>query len=132
MKTVMIKDYYGKYHNVPVSDELYEEWRILQNETQRVYRAEVRHRSAVPLDDVDAYLYHPYSSEIEDSLIQQERDRELFDAISKLTPKQRYRVQMMLDDVNLWEMQEYEKCSYNGLKHSACAALKKIRKYMTD
>ena len=132
MKTVMIKDYYGKYHTVPVSDELYEEWRILQNESQRVYRAEVRHRSAVPLDEIDAYLQHPFSSEIEDALIQEERDRELIDAIAKLTPTQRRRVQMMLDDKSLWDLKEYEHCAYNTLKESVLSALKKIRKTMGD
>ena len=132
MKTVMIKDYYGKYHKVPVSDELYEEWRILQNETQRVYRAEVRHRSAVPLDEVDAYLQHTFSSEIEDALIQEERNRELYDAITKLTPTQRRRVQMLLDDKSLREMQEYEHCSYNALKYCVIGAMKKIKKSMEE
>lgn len=41
MKTIRIKDYYGIYQEIPVSDELYEEWRALQNETQRVHRKEV-------------------------------------------------------------------------------------------
>ena len=31
MKTIKIKDYYGIYQEIPVSDELYEEWRALQN-----------------------------------------------------------------------------------------------------
>lgn len=37
MKTIKIKDYYGIYQEIPVSDELYEEWRALQNETQRIH-----------------------------------------------------------------------------------------------
>ena len=44
MKTIKIKDYYGIYQEIPVSDELYEEWRALQNETQRIHRKEVYHR----------------------------------------------------------------------------------------
>lgn len=127
MKTVKIKDYYGHYHKVPVSDELFEEMRILQNEYQRVYRAEVRHRSSVPLDDLDHYFEFSLSSEIEDALIQEESDLELFKAIAKLTPTQRRRVQLMLDDVNLWEMQKHEHCSYNTLKECAYAALKKLK-----
>ena len=39
MKTIKIKDYYGIYQEIPVSDELYEEWRALQNETQRITKA---------------------------------------------------------------------------------------------
>ena len=41
MKTIRIKDYYGIYQEIPVSDELYEEWRALQNEPQRIHRLEV-------------------------------------------------------------------------------------------
>ena len=37
MKTIKIKAYYGIYQEIPVSDELYEEWRALQNETQRIH-----------------------------------------------------------------------------------------------
>ena len=41
MKTIKIKDYYGIYQEIPVSEEMYEEWRALQNETQRVHRKNV-------------------------------------------------------------------------------------------
>ena len=30
MKTIKIKDYYGEIQEVPVSDDLYEEWMELQ------------------------------------------------------------------------------------------------------
>lgn len=52
MKTIKIKDYYGIYQEIPVSDELYEEWRALQNETQRIHRKEVYHRDWTPMDDL--------------------------------------------------------------------------------
>ena len=52
MKTIRIKDYYGIYQEIPVSDELYEEWRALQNETQRVHRKEVYHRDWTPIEDL--------------------------------------------------------------------------------
>ena len=48
MKTIKIKDYYGIYQEIPVSDELYEEWRALQNETQRIHRKQVYHRDWTP------------------------------------------------------------------------------------
>ena len=53
MKTIKIKDYYGIYQEIPVSDELYEEWRALQNETQRIHRKEVYHRDWTPMDDLE-------------------------------------------------------------------------------
>ena len=51
MKIIKIKDYYGNYQSVPVSDELYEEWRALANETQRIYRKEVYHLSLIHISE---------------------------------------------------------------------------------
>ena len=69
MKTIKIKDYYGIYQEIPVSDELYEEWRALQNETQRVHRKEVYHRDWTPIEDLfempKSYEQHP----MEDTLL---------------------------------------------------------------
>lgn len=58
MKTIKIKDYYGIYQEIPVSDELYEEWRALQNETQRIHRKEVYHRDWTPMDDLEEMPQH--------------------------------------------------------------------------
>ena len=55
MKIIKIKDYYGNYQEVPVDDALYNEWRRLNNETQRVYRKEMYHRSCFPLKKQNAY-----------------------------------------------------------------------------
>ena len=38
MKTIKMKNYDGVYQEISVSDELYDEWRALQNETQRIHR----------------------------------------------------------------------------------------------
>ena len=54
MKIIRIKDYYGKYQEVPVDDALYDEWIKLENENQRIYRKEVYHRSGVPLEQADS------------------------------------------------------------------------------
>ena len=132
MKTIKIKDYYGKYQIVPVSDELYEEWKKLQNETQRIYRAEVRHRSAVSLEDIDIYVIHTQESPVEEKLIHDETDRELFRAIEQLTPTQKKRVKMLLEDKTLWDLSKESSCSYNALKFSLRYALKKIRNIMGE
>ena len=69
MKTIKIKDYYGIYQEIPVSDELYEEWRALQNETQRIHRKEVYHRDWTPMDDLEEMPQHFTLNELEDALI---------------------------------------------------------------
>ena len=56
MKIIRIKDYYGAYQEIPVSDELYEEWLDLQRETQRIYRKEISHREKTPMDELSEEL----------------------------------------------------------------------------
>ena len=92
MKTIKIKDYYGIYQEIPVSDELYEEWRALQNETQRIHRKEVYHRDWTPMDDLEEMPQHFTLNELEDALIWDEQVVELYAAISQLTPIQQRRI----------------------------------------
>ena len=126
MKNIRIKDYYGNYQDVPVSDEFYEEWRKLENETQRVYRKEIRHRSAVPLEYSCACVVTSAGSPVEEKIIREESDRELYRAIEQLTPIQKYRVQKLLDGMTLWGLSQESPCSYNALKSSIRYALRKI------
>ena len=69
MKTIRIKDYYGIYQEIPVSDELYEEWRALQNETQRVHRKEVYHRDWTPIEDLFEMPKSYEQNPMEDTLL---------------------------------------------------------------
>ena len=73
MKTIRIKDYYGIYQEIPVSGERYEEWRALQNETQRIHRKEVYHRDWTPMDDLEEMPQHFTLNELEDALIWDEQ-----------------------------------------------------------
>ena len=132
MKTIRIKDYYGKYHDVPVSDEMYEEWRKLQNETQRVHRAEMRHRSHIPMEHINAYVSVSYDSPIESRLIREESENEVYHILERLTPTQRERMKRLVEDKTLWELSKESSCSYNALKDSIHYAVKKIRKLMEN
>ena len=108
MKTIKIKDYYGIYQEIPVSDELYEEWRALQNETQRIHRKEVYHRDWTPMDDLEEMPQHFTLNELEDALIWDEQVVELYAAISQLTPIQQRRIRMLMDDMSIREIARQE------------------------
>ena len=100
MKTIKIKDYYGIYQEIPVTDELYEEWRQMQNETQRIRKKEIYHRNWTTLEDIDSYLDHP-DRELEDELILREEIRALYEAIDKLTPTQQRRIRMYMENTSM-------------------------------
>lgn len=132
MKTIKIKDYYGIYQEIPVSDELYEEWRALQNETQRIHRKEVYHRDWTPMDDLEEMPQHFTLNELEDSLIWDEQVVELYAAISQLTPIQQRRIRMLMDDMSIREIARQEGCHMNAALKSVNGALKKLRGLLQD
>lgn len=132
MKTIKIKDYYGIYQEIPVSEEMYEEWRALQNETQRVHRKEVYHRDWTPMEDVEEMPEHFAANELEDALIWDEQVAALYAAISQLTPIQQRRIRMLMDNLSIREIARQEGCHMNAALKSVNGALKKLRSLLKD
>ncbi len=132
MKIIKIKDYYGDYQEVPVDDELYEEWIKLENEKQRVYRKEVYHRSPLSLEKGEILMVDPNADELLDNLIREERNDRLYEAISQLTPKQRHRVLMYMENMNYSEIARNEGVKFAPLYRSLQASFKKLRRLMSD
>ncbi len=132
MKIIRIKDYYGKYQEVPVDDALYDEWIKLENENQRIYRKEVYHRSGVPLEQADSMGEIGQMEDLLERLIRRERNERLYDAISRLTPTQQRRVMMFMDDMSYVEIARMEGTKFAPVYRSLQAAFRKLRDLMTE
>ncbi len=132
MKIIRIKDYYGKYQEVPVDDALYDEWIKLENENQRIYRKEVYHRSGVPLEQADSMGEIGQMEDLLERLIRKERNERLYDAISRLTPTQQRRVMMFMDDMSYVEIARREGTKFAPVYRSLQAAFRKLRDLMTE
>ncbi len=132
MKIIRIKDYYGKYQEVPVDDALYDEWIKLENENQRIYRKEVYHRSGVPLEQADSMGEIGQMEDLLERLIRRERNERLYDAISRLTPTQQRRVMMFMDDMSYVEIARREGTKFAPVYRSLQAAFRKLRDLMTE
>ena len=98
MKVIRIKDYYGIYQEVPVSDALYEEWVDLQRESDRIRKKEAYHRDATPFDEA-ALRYAANQGNLLDQMIRREECERLYAAIAKLPPDQKRRVYMFMSDM---------------------------------
>ena len=125
MKTIKMKNYDGVYQEIPVSDELYDEWRALQNETQRIHRKEVYHRDWTPIEDV---LEMPKTYErnpLEDAL-------KLYEAIAQLTPSQQRRIRMLMENQSIREIAHEEGCYMNAARKSINHALRKLHDLLKD
>ncbi len=131
MKIIKIKDYDGIYQSVPVSDELYEEWKAMANETQRIYRKEVYHRAGHSFHDIE----ESYSSDddpVSSQVIWDEQVRRIYDAISQLTPIQQRRIRMMLDGMSCAEISRAENKKYAPVYRSVQKALLHLRDLMAE
>lgn len=108
MKTVKIKDYYEVVHYVPVSDEVYEALCDLHREEERIRQRNSYHRSKLTLDDYESGHRTGESDPNMDELIRREETERLYKAISQLTPIQRRRVLMLLEDMNCCQIAKAE------------------------
>lgn len=132
MKIIKIKDYYGKYQDVPVDDALYEEWVKLNNETQEHYHREKYHRSLLTLEDVDSAGDLADLEQLVEVLIREERNARLYEAISQLTPIQQRRVMMFMDSMNYSDIARSEGTKFAPVYRSLQSAFKKLRVLMKD
>ena len=127
MKIIKIKDYYGQYQEVPVSDELFKEWIKIHNETQRNYRREIYHRSPVSLDFAETMLADQDYSEVSDELIRREEIEELYDAISNLSPKHRHQVLMYMKEMSYTDIARADGKAVSSVSRSLKTAFKLLR-----
>ncbi len=127
MKIIKIKDYYGCYQEVPVSDELYAEWIKMHNENQRNYRREIYHRSPVSLDLAESMLADQDYSEVSDDLIRREEIKELYDAISSLNPMHRHQVLMYMKAMSYSDIARADGKAVSSVSRSLKTAFKLLR-----
>jgi DNA-directed RNA polymerase specialized sigma24 family protein len=132
MQIIRIKDYYGKYQEVPVSDELFEEWQEMKNEHQRGYRKEYRHRDKTTLDELDMTSFYANGENAEDEVIRHSEYEALYEAIKRLTPTQQRRILMYMEDVSIREIARREGCHMNAVLNSVNAALANLRKILSE
>ena len=132
MKTIKIKDYYGIYQEIPVSDELYEEFRNFHREEDRQNKYKNYHGCYVPFDDVENDWTSSEFDPLTEEIIRQEEIRRLYWAIAELTPLQRKRIYMLMDDMNYTEIAHEEGISIASVRQSVELALKKLRRLISE
>lgn len=132
MKTIKIKDYYGVYQEVPVSDEIYEEYRNFHREEDRLHKKTVYHGCFVPLDSIEETVSTGGIDAMIDDLIMKEEVKRLYQAIEKLTPIQRRRLLMIMEDMTYEEVAAKEGKDKAAIHHSVTKALKRLRQLMTE
>ena len=132
MKTIKIKDYYGIYQEIPVSDELYEEFRNFHREEDRQNKYKNYHGCFVPFEDIENNLTDAGFDPLTEEIIRQEETRRLYRAIAELTPLQRKRIFMFMDNMNYTQIAREEGTSIPSVRQSIELALKKLRRLLSE
>jgi len=132
MKIIKIKDYYGQYQEVPVSDEVYEEYHQMRNDFQRVHRREVRNRDWTPMDEPakrDLFC----GECLEDEYFRHEDIKALYRAMEKLSATQKRRLLLhYTENLTFREIALREGCHMNAVYKSVTSALKTLRALIGD
>ena len=132
MKTIRIKDYYGIYQEIPVSDELYEEFRNFHREEDRQNKYKNYHGCYVPFENIENDLTGAGFDPLTEEIIRQEEIRRLYRAIAELTPLQRKRIYMFMDNMNYTQIAREEGTSIPSVRQSIELALKKLRRLLSE
>lgn len=130
MNTIKIKDYYGVYQEIPVEDHIYEAWKEMQREENARHKRTVYHGCSVTLEDIEEMIHTGGIDALIDDIIQNEEVRRLYAAIEKLTPIQRKRIMMLLDDMSYTDIARSEGRDLSVISRSIGKALINLRKLM--
>ncbi len=132
MKTIKIKDYYGIYQEIPVDDNLYAEWKAMQAEENRRHKREVYHTAAMDPIDMEAMPDSDQPDALFEDMVRKDEIRLLYESIAKLTPIQRRRIQMLLDDMTYSDIARIEKRDVSVIYRSIEKSLKNLRRMMSE
>ena len=131
MKTIKIKDYYGIYQDIPVEDHVYEAWLEMQKEDNRRHKYEVYHCFPMDPDDMDEQGFASGADDLIDNLIRKEEVRRLYESISKLTPIQRRRIQMFMDNMSFADIARAEEKDPSVIRRSLVKAFQHLRRLLS-
>jgi len=135
VKTVVIVDYFGKKHFVPVEDSVYEVMTGTEFDEERQNKKSYRHRAmeedgeyANPEDYAEADGIEDLADVIAEQMVR----KELYDAIARLKPTQRRRVYMYMMDMNYSEIAEAESKHHEVIRRSLLGSFKKLRRFLAE
>jgi len=102
----------------------------MQREENARHKRTVYHGCSVTLEDIEEMIHTGGIDALIDDIIQNEEVRRLYAAIEKLTPIQRKRIMMLLDDMSYTDIARSEGRDLSVISRSIGKALINLRKLM--
>lgn len=132
MKIIRIKDYYGNYQVVPVDDQFFEEWCKLRNEDHNQKRRANAHCISFEEAVLESLHNNPSEDPIFDKYARMEENLKLYEAIRKLSPIQRKRIYMLLDNMSYTDIARAEERDLSVVHRSIGKALLHLRHFLSE
>ena len=131
MKIIRIKDYYGNWQSIPVDDALYSEWQDMQQEANTFHKRTVYHEFPCDPQFVEK-AYNETFDDVYSYYVTQEETLRLYEAISRLNPLQRRRIEMLMDNMSYTDIAREEGCAVSVARRSVLRALALLREFMSE
>lgn len=131
MKIIKTKDYYGNYQCVPVDDVFFKEWCNMRNENYNRRRREKLHDICLTEEKMEVLCVSSEDPVFEDYARMDEIIR-LYEAIKKLTPIQRRRIYMLLDNMSYTDIAREEGRDLSVVHRSIGKALVHLRRLLDE
>ena len=104
----------------------------MQREENRLHKREVYHCFAADRETIDELAFTTGVDDMIDELIREEGNRRLYESIAKLTPIQRRRVQMVMDNMSYSDIARAEKKNVAVIYRSIEKSFKHLRRLLTE
>lgn len=132
MKIIKIKDHSGNYQCVHVDDQFFDEWCEMRKEDYNQRRQLNCHCISFEEIVLESLCDRPYEDPIFEEYAREEENIKLYEAIRKLTPIQRKRILMLLDDMSYADIARAEGRDISVVHRSIGKALLHLRRLMSE
>ena len=102
------------------------------NNTNNKNKKKNYHGCFVPFDDAENLSATFGLDPLTEEIIRQEENRRLYQAIAQLTPTQRRRIYMLMDDMKYCDIASKEGKCVSAIHESIDKALKKLRRLLSE
>ena len=131
MNSIRIKNYYGEYQSVSVDDAVFEEWCNMRREEYNRRRREKAHCARLSSEIIELLCVTDDDPVFEEYKRIDEINR-LYEAIKKLTPIQRRRIYMLLEDMSYTDIARAEGRVVSVIHRSIQKAIVNLKQLMSE
>ena len=133
MKSIKYKFVDGTIKTIAVEDKFYEEYKKLETETKSLERKETRRHISMNVFEEKGIEFKDESSDLENSLIDEENKNQVLEAIKKLNSKQQNLIlEVFYKGKTLSEIAQANRVSKSAITQQLQVTLRKLKEILKN